>query len=50
MKSTRFKLTAYLLTALLAAFLTGACEDCDDGNNFEDVEQTILVDSLSVKN
>jgi len=50
MKTLKFKIITYLTMALLAGFITGSCEDCDDGNNFEDQEITQSVDSLSVEN
>jgi len=51
MKALKFKIITYLILALFAGLITGACGDCDDGNNFEDQEETTLsIDSLSVEN
>lgn len=50
MKSLKFKILTYLIIALFAGFLTGACEDCDDGNNFEDQETAQTIDSISIGN
>lgn len=50
MKIIKFKIVAYLILALFAGFITGSCENCDDGNNFEDQETTTVIDTLSIKN
>lgn len=50
MKTPKFKVITYLIMALFAGFLTGSCEDCDDGNNFEDEQISQPLDSLSVGN
>ena len=50
MKAPRFKVMTYLIMALFAGYLMGSCEDCDDGNNFEDQQITQPIDSLSVDN
>jgi len=50
MKTLKFKIITYLMVALLAGYITGSCEACDDGNNFEDQEMAKPVDSLSVGN
>ena len=50
MKALKFKIITYLILALFAGFITGSCEDCDDGNNFEDQETAKNIDSLSVGN
>ncbi|MFY0481148.1 hypothetical protein ACI6PS_00970 [Flavobacterium sp. PLA-1-15] len=48
MKSVKIKILTYLVLALFAGFITGSCEDCDDGNNFEDEQNTTVTDSLSI--
>lgn len=50
MKTPKFKVMTYLIMALFAGYLMGSCEDCDDGNNFEDQETTQSLDSLSIGN
>jgi|GEM_PF-4121516 len=50
MKTLKFKIITYLIMALFAGFITSSCEDCDDGNNFEDQQQIQYTDSLSVEN
>lgn len=49
MKNHKFKIITYLMIALFAGFATESCEKCDDGNNFEDQESAIMVDTLSVQ-
>lgn len=48
MKNLKFKIIAYLVMALFAGFITGSCEKCDEGNNFEDQQNSTVTDSLSV--
>lgn len=48
MKTLKFKILTYLIIALFAGFITGSCEDCDDGNNFEDQETSQSIDTLSI--
>lgn len=51
MKVLKYKIITYLILALFAGFITGACGNCDDGNNFEDQEEIAKsLDSLSVAN
>lgn len=49
MKAIKFKVMTYLVLALFAGYVTTSCEACDEGNNFEDQESAIVIDTLSVE-
>ncbi|WP_157485995.1 hypothetical protein [Flavobacterium soli] len=49
MKAINLKIVTYLFVVLFAGYATTSCESCDDGNNFEDQEATLVTDTLSVQ-
>lgn len=49
MKTLKFKIVTSLIAVLFAGFITGSCEACDDGNNFEDQPTSQALDSLSIE-
>lgn len=50
MKTPKIKIITYSAMLMFAVYITGSCEKCDEGNNFEDMETTFAIDSLAIEN